>query len=129
MTKGAFKVPNLRNGMFTGPYFHDGTYATLRQVVQFYARGGNFPDTNFNEIAGMCPQWSAHQSGNMDPSDPALNDAEKAVAEANIEALVAFLSHGLTDQRVVYQKAPFDHPQLFIPNGALDNASLNRPIC
>jgi hypothetical protein len=23
----------------------------------------------------------------------------------------------LTDERVRYQKAPFDHPQLFIPNG------------
>ena len=57
---------------------------------------------------------------NMDPSDPSLNAAGKAAAEANIEALVAFLAHGLTDERVVYQKAPFDHPQLFIPNGASD---------
>ena len=56
VTKGAFKVPNLRNGMLTGPYMHDGTYSTLRQVVQFYVRGGNFPQTNFNEIAlGIVP--------------------------------------------------------------------------
>jgi cytochrome c peroxidase len=115
VTKGAFKVPNLRIGMFTGPYMHDGTYSTLRQVVQFYARGGNFPQTNFNEIAlGIVPL-----SG-MDPSDPSLDDAGRAAAEANIEALVAFLSHGLTDERVAYQKAPFDHPQLFIPDGASD---------
>ena len=110
-------MPDLRNGMLTGPYIHDGTYSTLRQVVQFYARGGNFPTTNYNELAGGIVPISA-----IDPSDPQKSDAEKAVAEANIEALVAFLSHGLTDQRVVYQQAPFDHPQLFIPNGALDNA-------
>ncbi|GAA6617256.1 hypothetical protein NUACC26_030660 [Scytonema sp. NUACC26] len=34
----------------------------------------------------------------------------------NKEALVAFLK-GLTDERVRYQKAPFDHPQLFVTNG------------
>ena len=31
-------------------------------------------------------------------------------------ALVAFLET-LTDERVRFQQAPFDHPQLFIPNG------------
>ena len=56
VTKGAFKVPNLRIAKWTGPYFHDGGYSTLRQVVQFYARGGNFPATNFNEMAfGIVP--------------------------------------------------------------------------
>ncbi len=122
VTKGAFKVPNLRNGMFTAPYMHDGTYSTLRQVVQFYVRGGNFPNTNFNEIAlGIVPLNGPPASPvNMNPAEPGLSDAEKAEAEANIEALVAFLAHGLADQRVVYQKAPFDHPQLFVPDGASD---------
>jgi cytochrome c peroxidase len=115
VTKGNFKVPTLRNGMLTGPYFHDGGYTTLRQVVQFYSRGGNFPNTNYNELAaGIIPL------SDIDPSDPLKSDAEKAAAEANIQALVAFLANGLTDQRVVYQKAPFDHPQLFVPNGAPD---------
>lgn len=31
-------------------------------------------------------------------------------------SIVAFLK-ALTDERVRYRKAPFDHPQLFIPNG------------
>ncbi len=35
---------------------------------------------------------------------------------ADLDDLVAFLK-GLTDQRVVYRKAPFDAPQLFVPNG------------
>ena len=47
---GNFKVPNLRNVKFTGPYFHNGDSATLRQVVEFYTRGGNFPNTNFHDL-------------------------------------------------------------------------------
>ncbi|MBI4776478.1 MAG: hypothetical protein HY788_20265 [Deltaproteobacteria bacterium] len=43
---GAFKAPPLRNVEMTGPYFHTGSYLTLRQVVDFYMRGGDFPITN-----------------------------------------------------------------------------------
>ncbi len=126
VTKGCLKVANVRNAVLTGPYFHDGQYATLRQVVQFYVRGANFPNTDFNEIAAaMLPiNGPPHSSVNLNPADPTLDNAGKAAAEANIEALVAFLSHGLLDERVLYQKPPFDHPQLFIPNGANDNAPL-----
>ncbi len=42
---GAFKVPGLRNVEFTGPYFHNGGQASLEQVVDFYARGGDFPNS------------------------------------------------------------------------------------
>lgn len=37
---GAFKTPTLRELKRTGPYFHDGTAATLTDVVEFYNRGG-----------------------------------------------------------------------------------------
>jgi cytochrome c peroxidase len=37
---GAFKTPTLRNVAQTAPYMHDGSEATLRDVVQFYDRGG-----------------------------------------------------------------------------------------
>jgi cytochrome c peroxidase len=43
---GAAKAPQLRNVELTGPYFHTGSYLTLRQVVDFYIRGGDFPVTN-----------------------------------------------------------------------------------
>ena len=33
----------------TGPYFHTGSYLTLRQVVNFYLRGGDFPVTNADD--------------------------------------------------------------------------------
>jgi cytochrome c peroxidase len=39
--KGAFKTPTLRDVELTAPYFHDGSAATLRDVVEHYARGGD----------------------------------------------------------------------------------------
>ncbi|MCC6217229.1 MAG: hypothetical protein IT376_20390 [Polyangiaceae bacterium] len=36
----AFRVPGLRNLGETAPYFHNGGFATLEEVVDFYADGG-----------------------------------------------------------------------------------------
>jgi cytochrome c peroxidase len=36
----AYKTPNLRNVALTAPYMHDGSLATLREVIEFYDRGG-----------------------------------------------------------------------------------------
>ena len=36
----AFKTPSLRNVALTAPYMHNGAYATLESVVDFYNRGG-----------------------------------------------------------------------------------------
>jgi cytochrome c peroxidase len=38
--EGKFKVPTLRNVALTAPYMHDGSLATLRDVIEFYSRGG-----------------------------------------------------------------------------------------
>jgi cytochrome c peroxidase len=38
---GAFKTPQLRNVALTAPYMHDGSEATLEDVIEFYDRGGN----------------------------------------------------------------------------------------
>ena len=35
-----YKTPSLRNVSLTAPYMHNGTFATLQQVVEFYNRGG-----------------------------------------------------------------------------------------
>jgi cytochrome c peroxidase len=37
----AYRTPTLRNVELTAPYMHDGSLATLRDVVDFYDRGGN----------------------------------------------------------------------------------------
>lgn len=38
--RGQFKVPSLRNVALTAPYFHDGSAATLAEVVAYYVKGG-----------------------------------------------------------------------------------------
>ncbi len=38
---GAFRTPSLRNVELTAPYFHDGSAATLADVVRYYVKGGN----------------------------------------------------------------------------------------
>lgn len=37
---GAFKTPTLREIARTAPYMHNGRFATLRQVIDFYDQGG-----------------------------------------------------------------------------------------
>ena len=94
---GTFKAPGLRNVEFTGPYFHNGGQASLEQVLEFYGRNGDFPD-----------------DGNLGPGigNIRLNQGER-------NAVVAFLK-ALSDDRVRFQKAPFDHPSLCVPTGHVE---------
>jgi len=106
--QGMFKAPGLRNVELNGPYFHNGSAATLRQVVDFYDRGGNFPD----------------QFTDGDIRVLGLSNAEK-------RQLVDFLL-ALTDDRVRFEKAPFDHPSLIVKHGknlpAVGAAGLVEPL-
>lgn len=45
---GAFKTPTMRALLETPPYFHDGSVETLREVIEFYNRGGE-ANTNLDE--------------------------------------------------------------------------------
>ena len=36
----AFKTPTIRNSELTAPYMHHGVYSDLKQVLQFYQKGG-----------------------------------------------------------------------------------------
>ena len=38
--KGAFKTPTIRNVALSSPYMHDGSMATLEEVVEHYNKGG-----------------------------------------------------------------------------------------
>ena len=95
---GAFKVPSLRNVALTAPYFHNGDARTLREVVEFYSRGGNVAPIEALDGTPIEPLGV-----------PMLKTEE-------IDAIVSFME-SLTDERVVYRRAPFDHPQIFVPNG------------
>lgn len=171
MRAGAFKAPPLRNVELTGPYFHTGSYLTLRQVVDFYERGGDFPLTNRESrdphmvnLLFQAFAFGPSQGGNLvtpfdcstdPPTDAAyplvpgsaadrcsifsyligsfgdglpdtvfLYDAmpdtdhpltpEYATVEDAKNALVKFML-ALTDPRVKLEKAPFDHPEIFVP--------------
>ncbi|HEU0005352.1 MAG TPA: cytochrome c peroxidase [Terriglobia bacterium] len=39
--RGAFKTPSLREAARTPPYMHDGTLSTLKEVIDYYDKGGN----------------------------------------------------------------------------------------
>lgn len=39
--RGAFKTPTLRNVALTAPYMHDGSQATLEEVMAWYNKGGH----------------------------------------------------------------------------------------
>ena len=90
---GTFKVPTLRNVSLTGPYMHNGALSTLEQVVDFYDRGGNVD--NFDKSPDIFPIG--------------------LTAQEKID-LVNFMKT-FTDDRVAFERAPFDHPSLTIPNG------------
>ncbi|MBI4311662.1 MAG: cytochrome C peroxidase [Chloroflexi bacterium] len=98
---GAFKTPTLRNIELTGPYFHNGGKSTLRQVIEFYNRGGDFGGMNASAL-----------DARIEPLGLSATD---------MDALVDFLM-SLTDERVRWNRAPFDHPELCVPNGHVGDA-------
>ncbi|WP_304414192.1 cytochrome-c peroxidase [Photobacterium atrarenae] len=109
--EGSFKVPLLHNIELTGPYMHNGSMATLEEVVDFYSRGGNRRLVDPNNTFG--PDTTGH---NGSPSNLAFNLGPLNLDSDQKKALVAYLK-SLTDERVRWEEAPFDHPQLFIPVG------------
>ena len=48
---GAFKTPTLRGLALTAPYMHDGSLATLAEVVEFYRKGGH-PNPHLDPAMG-----------------------------------------------------------------------------
>lgn len=87
---GKFRVPGLRNVALRAPYFHTGGMATLADVIDFYARGGDFHQ-NQDVLVGSIPGQ---------------------VSAQDIVDLLAFLD-SLTDPRVAAEQPPFDRPRLW----------------
>jgi cytochrome c peroxidase len=77
----AFKVPTLRNLALTAPYFHNGAFATLEQVVDFYAKGSG---------AALGIRLT-----NFDPDARAFE-----LSASERRALIVFLRDGLRDANV-----------------------------
>jgi cytochrome c peroxidase len=94
---GAFKTPSLRNVELTAPYMHDGSLKTLREVVDFYARGGDDKQYQDSEIHALT-----------------LTEAEK-------NDLVAFLKSLTTPQKPV--TPPLLPPMVAPSPGAAQSAA------
>ena len=88
---GKFKTPTLRNVELRAPYMHNGRFATLEEVIEFYNRGGDFDAPNIDRDL-------------IRPLN--LTSQEKA-------DLVAFMKRPLTDSRVAQELPPFDRPTLY----------------
>ena len=65
---GLFKVPGLRNVELTAPYFHNGSIMALEDVVDFYVRGGNFPQANFHDLDPVVGSGIMLHAGSGGPS-------------------------------------------------------------
>jgi cytochrome c peroxidase len=85
---GKFRAPTLRNIELTAPYMHDGSVATLEQVLRNYAAGGRVIETGPNAGDGRYNPFKDALITGFDASDAEIND------------VVAFL-HSLTDEAFI----------------------------
>ncbi|MCB9527013.1 MAG: di-heme enzyme [Myxococcales bacterium] len=85
---GRFRAPTLRNVALTAPYMHDGSVATLEEVVDIYAAGGRLIEDGPHAGDGRANRF---KSGFV--SGFSISDGEKA-------DLIAFL-WSLTDEGFV----------------------------
>jgi cytochrome c peroxidase len=72
---GAMKVPSLRNVAKSAPYGHNGYFATLREIVDFY---------NTRDVDPAWPDPEVPENVSMQLGDLGLTDAD-------VDAIVAFL--------------------------------------
>jgi cytochrome c peroxidase len=84
---GQFRAPTLRNIALTAPYMHDGSIATLEEVLDHYAAGGR---------ACADPQTAAPCSN----ADTLMTGFELTPEQK--KQLIAFLQ-ALTDQTFIHQ--------------------------
>ena len=82
--RGKFRPPTLRNVALTAPYLHDGSVASLEEIIAIYASGGR------NIIEGP------HQGdGRQNPNKSQFIKGFELTSQET-QALLAFL-HSLTD--------------------------------
>jgi len=82
--KGKFRVPSLRNVLLTAPYTHNGSVASIHEMLSIYQRGGRRISSG---------EWSGDGYANVN-KNPLIKGFR--LPEADRQALLAFLS-ALTD--------------------------------
>ncbi len=96
---GRFKAPTLRNIALTAPYMHDGSIATLEEVIDHYRVGGR--TLHSGEYAGV---------GSENPFKSNFISGFE-ITEAEKRDLLAFLQ-SLTDESFIHNPA-FNDPSRF----------------
>jgi cytochrome c peroxidase len=75
---GKFKIPTLRNVALTAPYGHNGSFATLTEMVQFH---------NTRDVEAWDPPEVADNLNTEDVGDMGLTDDQVAAIVAFLNAL------------------------------------------
>lgn len=97
--RGKFKVPSLRNVGLKRSFMHNGQFATLTDVLAFYAKAPGSP-----------PQFP----DNKDPIMNQIASPPALVLPPQVASLIQdFIANGLRDPRVAAQSFPFDRATLF----------------
>ena len=101
---GAFKSPTLRNVALAAPYMHNGRFATLEEVINFYSdEVMDHPNNHMGEMLGLPMPFPGFR----------FSPEER-------EALVAFM-HTLTDSTLI------THPKWSDPFVAVTSAITHAP--
>jgi len=100
---GGFKTPTLRNIALTAPYMHDGSIATLRDVVVHYQNGG---------VSNEGDPVNDFLSGGIRPLNLTDQDIDDLVAfmealtSAGLEPPATASSHAESPQRIAAGEQP-----------------------
>ena len=100
---GQFKVPTLRNIAVTGPYFHNGRFATLRDAIGFYVRR----DTNPEEWYPTNPDGTVTKFDDL----PAIYGGQFVVTPGVVGSDAGYLGNVNTSE-VPYNRVIGDTPAL-----------------
>ena len=106
--RGRFRTPSLRNVALKSRYMHTGQFASLEQVMAFYARSPNAPPQQLDNLDGV-----------MNLIVP--------LTQPESQNIISFL-HALTDPRVASRTFPFDEPVLFSQRPGEQNVNLGGGV-
>ena len=79
--RGRFKTPSLREVFRTAPYMHDGSFATLTEVIEFYNEGGRanpYLDTELHHLH-LEPEEKASLLAFLEALSGTLQEGHKPV--------------------------------------------------
>ena len=101
--RGKYRTPSLRNALLTPPYMHDGSIATLTEVIKLFEQGGR--NITYGAYVGDG-RANPNKSTLIQPFT--LTDAERS-------DLLAFL-YALTDSTVLTNPAFLRSTKPISPN-------------